>query len=193
MIVLETPSLLLREMTVDDVAAVVDYCADPAVRRSMYWSQGRHPAILRAAQRSVLEMGQPHRSEYIFVLQPAASTAVVGRCFLQNVSLHGEVTMGWDVARHYWRRGLATEAARAVADFAFTECKVQAIHGYCDRANHASVRVMEKVGMARQSAWYDELLLGIVYLRFQAVAHYQVTHEQWQAAENRSYKAIAIK
>ncbi|MCB0060826.1 MAG: GNAT family N-acetyltransferase [Caldilineaceae bacterium] len=180
MVVLQTPSLMLREMTVDDVPAVIDYCADPLVRRHMYWFQGRPAAIARAAQRACRERDRVARAEYIFVLCLLPTSTVVGRCFLQNAAATAHATIGWDLDRRYWGRGLATEAAQAVVNFAFTVCKVQEVHGYCDRGNRGSLRVMQKAGLQRQGNWWQELGLGFTYLRFQPVVHCQLARERWE-------------
>jgi [ribosomal protein S5]-alanine N-acetyltransferase len=46
-----------------------------------------------------------------------------------------------------WGKGLATEAARALLDYAFTQLKLASIHGGAAAENLASKRVMEKIGM----------------------------------------------
>jgi RimJ/RimL family protein N-acetyltransferase len=47
----------------------------------------------------------------------------------------------------HWGQGLATEAARALLDYAFTELNQHRIDGRTARENIASKRVMEKIGM----------------------------------------------
>jgi len=57
----------------------------------------------------------------------------------------GEV--GWIINKKYWGRGYATEAARAIIDFARNELKLKKIIAHCDGENTASYKVMEKLGM----------------------------------------------
>jgi RimJ/RimL family protein N-acetyltransferase len=47
----------------------------------------------------------------------------------------------------HWRRGLATEMAQAVIDYAFTHGLLSEIKCSTDEPNHASVRVMARLGM----------------------------------------------
>ena len=59
------------------------------------------------------------------------------------------VEIGWRLAAESWGRGLATEGARAVADYAFNSLSLDEIVATTVRANIRSRRVMEKLGMMR--------------------------------------------
>lgn len=59
--------------------------------------------------------------------------------------------MGWSVAPWLWGRGLATEAAQAVLDSAFTTHReLVRVRAMADVRNVASQRVMEKIGLRRE-------------------------------------------
>jgi len=55
--------------------------------------------------------------------------------------------IGWWLARQYWGRGLATEAARAALRDAFERAKLDRIISIAQPANTASTRIMEKLGL----------------------------------------------
>ena len=57
--------------------------------------------------------------------------------------------IGWRMARPLWGRGLATEAASAVVEYAFTELSMSELVAYTAVANERSRRVMERLGMKR--------------------------------------------
>jgi RimJ/RimL family protein N-acetyltransferase len=59
------------------------------------------------------------------------------------------VEIGWRLARAYWNRGLATEAAGAVVDHAFGVLGLDEIISFTATSNAASQRVMQKIGMRR--------------------------------------------
>lgn len=65
--------------------------------------------------------------------------------YLSDDYTEGE--LGWIINKKYWGNGYATEAARAVFDFAVRELKVRRIFAHCDSENVASYKVMEKLGM----------------------------------------------
>jgi [ribosomal protein S5]-alanine N-acetyltransferase len=73
--------------------------------------------------------------------------ALIGLIGINSSSrAHGRVEIGYWIAYAEWGRGYATEAARAVVDFAFADGfhRVQATHLV---RNPASGRVMQKLGM----------------------------------------------
>ena len=51
------------------------------------------------------------------------------------------------MARSYWGRGYATEAAQAVRDYAFNRLRLPRLIAMIDPQNIASIRVAEKLGM----------------------------------------------
>ena len=62
------------------------------------------------------------------------------------------VEIGWRVARQYWNRGYATEAARAALRYGFEVLKLREIVAFAVWNNRASRRVMEKLGMTYDAA-----------------------------------------
>jgi RimJ/RimL family protein N-acetyltransferase len=61
------------------------------------------------------------------------------------------VEIGWRLAFEHWGRGLATEAARASLRHGFEELGLLEIVAFTVPANERSRKVMEKVGMTRDS------------------------------------------
>jgi Acetyltransferase (GNAT) domain len=105
--------------------------------------------------------------------------AVIGGVNLRfDLSNHvGE--MGYCLARRYWGRGLATEAARAVMDAAFsTYANLNRIRAMADARNVAPLRVMEKLGMVREGVlrqnrvvrgeFVDEVWCGVLRTEWEA-------------------------
>jgi RimJ/RimL family protein N-acetyltransferase len=69
-----------------------------------------------------------------------------------------------------WGRGYVTEAARAVLDYAFATLRLSRVVADVDRPNVASVRVLEKVGMARTR---EDRVAG------RPILYYALTREAW--------------
>lgn len=55
--------------------------------------------------------------------------------------------IGYDIASKHWNKGFATEAAKAVRDYAFNTLSIPRLVSLIRVGNHASRRVAEKVGM----------------------------------------------
>jgi [ribosomal protein S5]-alanine N-acetyltransferase len=74
---------------------------------------------------------------------------LIGYCgfFLQTVDDVEELEIGYRLDPSYWRRGLATEAARAVRDHAFDDLELSRVISLIHPDNIASRRVAEKNGM----------------------------------------------
>jgi ribosomal-protein-alanine N-acetyltransferase len=75
---------------------------------------------------------------------------VVGFCGLSrfpDVDDQPEIQLGYRLARAHWGRGIATEAAEAVREYAFQTLCLSRLISIIDPNNRASIRVAEKVGM----------------------------------------------
>jgi RimJ/RimL family protein N-acetyltransferase len=78
------------------------------------------------------------------------SQGVIGYCglfYFPDVNGHPEVEIGYRLARAAWGHGYATEAVRAVRDYAFHTLGIKQLIAIIDPANIASIHVAEKVGM----------------------------------------------
>ncbi len=62
---------------------------------------------------------------------------------------HG-VSLGYALGRRWWGKGLATEAARTLVEWALAQPGVFRVWAIADRDNLASARVLEKSGMQRE-------------------------------------------
>lgn len=75
------------------------------------------------------------------------------------------IEIGWHLARKYWGRGLATEAARAIRDYGFETLRLERIYAIADPDNTPSLKVMERIGMTfleQTDRFYDEM--GVLYV-----------------------------
>jgi RimJ/RimL family protein N-acetyltransferase len=69
--------------------------------------------------------------------------------------------IGWRLRRERWHQGLASEAANAMAEFAFGILKAPELYAVCDPENVASAAVMRRLGMEELGldTWYGHALL----------------------------------
>ncbi len=67
------------------------------------------------------------------------------------------VEIGYWVGRPFWGRGIATAAARALVDHAFTHLDIQRIHASAFEWNPASQRVLEKAGFLLEGRHRDAI------------------------------------
>ncbi|MGH7820448.1 MAG: GNAT family N-acetyltransferase [Candidatus Binatia bacterium] len=142
-----TARLLLRRPRAADAPAVHEYARDPEVTRYMEWrshtSLADAVAFLEEAARR-WESGE----EYSGVITMTPDERAIGGIGCR-VRGHA-VDLGYVLCRRHWRRGYATEAARAVLGWAAALDEVHRVWATCDAANAASARVLEKIGMSRE-------------------------------------------
>ena len=88
---------------------------------------------------------------------------VIGYCglfYFPDINGKPEVEIGYRLARSAWGKGYATEAARAVRDYAFQILAIKRLIAMIDPSNVASIRVAEKIGMHYEQ---DVMLEGFTH------------------------------
>ena len=75
--------------------------------------------------------------------------------------------IGWRLHPDFWRQGLATEAARSMAAFAFDSFPIQELVAVRDSENAESGRVMDRLGMRQRGLepWYGTTVVVHVISR----------------------------
>ena len=147
-IILETKRLLLRRLVMDDLGALFLLYSDPEIRR--YFSEG----ILNYEEtREELEWflnGHPkHPQLGLWATIHKETEKFIGRCGLLpwTIEGHDEVEVAYLLDKAYWGQGLATEAAQAIAEYAFAHLHLSRLICLIDPANKASRKVAENIGM----------------------------------------------
>lgn len=118
------------------------------------WDFERDPISEDEAGRVIARMEENHqknRPGRIFhlclaVTEKSAPERIVGWCGLDGTS-GDKLDIFYSIAPQSRGRGYATQAARALLDYAFLKAGVEFVNGGCDKDNSASYRVMEKAGM----------------------------------------------
>ncbi|MDH3499336.1 MAG: GNAT family N-acetyltransferase [Acidimicrobiia bacterium] len=71
---------------------------------------------------------------------------------LSPLPLTSDLEIGWRLARRFWGKGFATEAAIAVLEHAFTNLGISDVVSVTARSNLRSQRVMQRIGMTHDPA-----------------------------------------
>jgi RimJ/RimL family protein N-acetyltransferase len=150
---LQTQRLLLREWRVGDLEPCAAMNEHPAVAEFLArpYSRVRSAAFIAAMEASFDERGYG-----LWVLELAGEAPFVGCAGLLEV--HDElpfapaVELGWRLARPWWGRGLATEAASAAVRYAFDDLALGELVAYTASVNVRSRQVMERLEMRHDAA-----------------------------------------
>lgn len=83
-----------------------------------------------------------------------ADHRVIGECGITQIPGHEpDIEIAWIFNRAYHGRGYATEAARGVINFAFSELRIARLYALIDRFNAPSIAVANRLGMR-----YDRII-----------------------------------
>ena len=89
------------------------------------------------------------------------------------------IEIGWRLARRSWGQGLASEAAAAVVNHAFTALGLPALVSFTAEWNRPSRRVMEKCGLTFVRAFHRPDLDPVGK---DGVVEYALARAQWAAS-----------
>jgi len=147
---IETRRLRLRSMVPEDTEDLLAIFTDPRVMKSF-----GVPPFTREQMTGWVKRNLAHQDEHgygLFSVILKSENRLIGDCGLEHMSLDGHdvVELGYDLASQYWGQGLATEAAEAVRDYAFTALDLRELVSLIQIHNLASQRVSEKLGMRLQ-------------------------------------------
>lgn len=149
---LRTSRLLLRALRHGDRSAFDAMNADPRVMEHF-------PAPLdRAGSDAMATRIAEHASEHGFSFWAVEAPGVaefigVAGLLVPGFKAHFTpcVEIGWRFAHEFWGRGYATEAALALLDHAFGRLGLDEVVAMAVPANTRSRRVMERIGMTRDT------------------------------------------
>lgn len=166
MIAVETPRLLLRQLTGDDVDDLALIYADPVVSK-FFLSPLTYVETQQAVQRII--NGYKQRGWDLWATIHKADQKVIGRCGLtpQVVDGQQEVEIGYLLAQEYWGQGLATEAACASRDYGFQQLGLKRLISLIDPGNIASQKVAMKTGLTYEkdaiASWGKTVRVYAIY------------------------------
>jgi ribosomal-protein-alanine N-acetyltransferase len=144
--ILETRRLVFRPFTPSDLHLLAALHRNPEVGRYTggTWSDAQ---IAHALARFVAEQAERGHSKWAAFTRDGL---FVGRAGISLWPPTGEVELGYSLMPEHWGQGLATEAARAIADWSFVNTSVGHIIAFTHLENGGSQRVLERIGMTRQ-------------------------------------------
>jgi aminoglycoside 6'-N-acetyltransferase len=137
---LVTERLVLRRSRPEDAEPISAYRSDPNVNRYQGWDR-TDPEGIRA---EIVEM----ESRAQFTVEERDGGRVVGDVGISAVDGEPSVAkIGYTIAPAFQGRGYATEAVRALVDYAFETLGAERVRAFAAGENVPSLRVAENVGL----------------------------------------------
>lgn len=160
---LETQRLLLREMTPDDVTALLRHFGNPEVVRFLNMKPIRTD---EQAEEWLKWMGGffAARDGLRWGIILHETGELIGSAGLHNWDREARYAeLGYDIARPYWGHGYATEVSRALIQFGWEHMNLHRIEADVVEGNSASMRVLEKLGFRREGVWRQRMFKNGCY------------------------------
>jgi RimJ/RimL family protein N-acetyltransferase len=182
-VILETPRLIMRQFTEDDVDNLFDLNSDPAVMRYL---TGGKPTPREVIRDEIIpfHLGVYERLDRLGTW--AAESTATGE-FLGWFHLRPgpgaditNVELGYRLRRSTWNKGYATEGSGALISMGFTGLGVARVFADTMTVNTASRRVMEKCGLTLVSTTPYERPDPIEGSEHGEV-EYAITKREWEA------------
>lgn len=147
---LYTRQLVLRPMRDADAPLIAHYFTDWDVVKQTVAVP--YPYDERSALTWIARVRRRHEqgTQYVFALDRRSDGRMVGSVALQLATTGRESSgeIGYWLGKPHWGLGYASEAVRAMTDFAKGVVGLERIEAAVFRENRASARVLEKAGFA---------------------------------------------
>ena len=168
---IETNRLLIRKFNYEDWQEVYAYTSDANVMK--YIPEGIFSKD--EAKKFVNENTKENVKNFPVLLKNEKN--LIGHIVFFTYFGDHTYEIGWVFHSLYHQKGYASEAAKAIMDYAFNTMKLHRIIATCQPENTSSYRVMEKIGMRREGyfkkciptekGWWDEY-------------YYAILNEEWK-------------
>lgn len=179
---IRTERLVLRELVPGDLDNHLRLVGDERVVRYLYEEvMDREAAREHLARRMPARLPEEDAWLNLAVEFEGRYVGEAGVCLRSRQ--HRQAEIGYGFVPEATGQGLATEAARAMVDFAFARLDAHRVIGRLDARNERSARLLERLGMRLEGRireneyvkgeWTDELL-------------YAITAPEWAASRGES-------
>lgn len=168
---IETKRIYLRPFCINDIDPFAKICANPNVMRYIADGQPVSRDVIAEKMPEWIELYE--RQTYgLMALIMKETNQLIGFCgFIHQIVDNSEyIELGYRLDEAYWGKGIATEAAVAVKDYAFNVLKIPMLISIIHHQNDASKRVAKKVGMKfMKQTHFKSALVDIFCLRREEV------------------------
>jgi RimJ/RimL family protein N-acetyltransferase len=154
---LATDRLLIEPIVAADIDAFLAYRRDPAIARWQSWEPSYDDADFAAliARQPVADLPAPGGWIQL-AIRDLARQVLYGDVAVHTVSSQpGTYEIGITLATAAQGQGIGTEAVARVLNHLFTDAAAHRVIAFCDSRNSAVARLLDRVGMRRESRQVD--------------------------------------
>jgi len=146
-IIVQTPRLIIREFLPQEKTVYLDHFTDEEVCKHLpKRSREERTTIFSTALTNYAATKQTGT----WGMFDKLNGNFIGSCLLRPFNDQpGVLELGYSMEKSYWGKGIGTEMAKAMVNYAFTYENVKEVVGVTTLENTASQRVLEKAGLLR--------------------------------------------
>ena len=177
--ILETKRLVLRQITMADAENLYSFFSDREVMRyydceALSSTDEARSLIQRYSdwfeKQSGFRWGITHKTE---------SHSIIGTCGLFGWYKPARIaTLGYELSRAYWRRGIMSEAVRELLVYGYRDLNLNRIRATVVPDNVASARLLERLSFKKEGVFRQAQFLNGKY---DDLAAYALLREEWHA------------
>lgn len=171
MTILLTPRLRLEPFRDEHFDGLYAMNSDPAVMRHITGRPDTPQETRAGIERVKARWAEWGHSWWAFIDRENGELVGAGAVQHLNRDASQPLEIGWRLKPAHWGKGLASEAAQHMAAFAFDSVRPPQLLAICDPDNHASAKVMLRLGMRYRGIerWYEH-----------DCATYAITADEWR-------------
>ena len=177
---LQTERLILRPWVDDDLAPfskisgdpeVMEFYPQPLTKEESHSMGVRVQSLLNERGWGFWAVELPHQEKFI---------GFVGLHIPKdNLPCSPCVEIGWRLAKEFWGKGYATEAANESLRYAFTALNLTEVVSFTTLANLPSQAVMQKIGMSNTGNNFMHPDIEAIHPQCEHVL-YKISREEWE-------------
>ncbi len=157
---LRSERVFLREFIESDWEDVHKYASQEIACQYQPWGPNSVEDSKTFVQQSIEAATQKPRTRFVFAIVNKEDIRMIGTGELNIRDFNNKVgEIAYIINPDFWGKGFATEAAKILADFGFSEFNLHRIYATCDPRNIASSKVLEKIGMTKEGRIREDLLI----------------------------------
>jgi len=179
--IIETKRLILKGLSPADMNYIFECCSKPAIKNIL--GHRSEEDYQKEEHKHKNGYSSYNRSFKLFLITDKAANIIIGRCGIHNWNAeHRRAEVGYVMeAEQYKRKGLMTEALKAVIAYGFNQLNLNRLEALVGIGNIPSLRLMEKYnfiqeGILRQhhaanNKFEDSVLFSLLYQEYMDARH----------------------
>ncbi len=174
---IKTERLVLRKMTPLDAKDMYEYSSKSEVTKYLSWTE--HESEEYTRQYLKFLKSKYKKGEYLdWGITLKSTGKLIGTCGFTSIDLsNSKGEIGYVLNPEYSGNGYATEAVKAVLEYAFFTLKLNRMEARVMEGNLPSVKLLEKIGMTFEGRGEEEIFVKGEYKN---ILHYSLLKDRFK-------------